>query len=166
MQLSDMLDSVEVKNRVADGAVCITFDGKLVEWKPGEVKRLPRKLAEWFQAKSLYLFHPGDIVEGIPAKSHYKLAILGIGQDEFELTKAQSDVPELLDAQNMPELTRVDPQTGKPMRRVYIDPRSTGARDQYVPKALGKAMTTEDAMALETAVQQDMQELESRGELK
>lgn len=156
MTIGELMDSVQVKNRVCDGIVRITFDGKQVEWAPGEVKNLPRALAEWFQAKSLYLFNPGDINEGIPAKSHYKLAILGMGQDEDDLTKEGVNVPELLDAQNMPELTRVDPATGKPMRRVYIDPRSTGARDSSPKKALSKAMTKESAMALAQAAQTDL----------
>jgi len=153
---SEIMDSVEIKNRVIDSKVRITFNGKQWEWEPGEVKRMPRKNAEWFLAKSLYLFHPGDINEGIPSKSHYKLAILGEGQDEFDLVKNDVNVPELLDAQNMPELTRVDPATGKPMRRVYIDPRKTGAQDRYVPVKLKPAMSKEDGDALAAAAQADL----------
>jgi len=154
MKLEQMMDSVEVKNRVVDGPVKITFDGTMVEWAPGEVKRLPRKLAEWFQAKSLYSFHPGDINEGIPAKSHYKLVMLGCSQDEGDLSKlAVNEVKELLDASNMPELTRIDPTTGQPLRRVYIDPRSTGARDKYVAKELQATKSVSSAIVREAAEQ-------------
>jgi len=135
MDINEMLSSVTVKNRVTNEAVRITFDGRLIVWQPGESKQMPRKLADWFQAKSLYLFHPGDPTDPEnPQKFHYKLAILGVGQDETPLTREDVNVPELLDAQNMPELRRVDPKTGEPMRRVYINPRSTGARDDFVAK--------------------------------
>lgn len=130
--INEVLDMVGVKNRVVDGKSAFVFDGKQVVWEPGETKVMPKKYAMWFTLlKSLYRFQPGDTAEGIPAKYHYKLAILGTGMDESDLTKAEmANVKELLDVENMPELTRIDPQTGQPMRRVYIDPRSTGAMGQ------------------------------------
>lgn len=125
------MDTVQIKNRIVDGIVRITWDSKQFEWAPGQVMSMPRKLAEWFRDKSLYLFNPGDVSEGISAQSHYKLWIVGDASHEgSDLTKADlAEVKELLDVKNMPETNMIDPATGKPLRRVYIDPRSTGARD-------------------------------------
>lgn len=130
-KINELTNAVQLKNRIVDGRVMIPFDGRPVVFEPGEVKLLPRKVAEWLRNKSLYCFNPGDVVNDIPAKSHYKLAILeDPTQDATDLTRAEvAEVKELLDRSSMPELTRVDPLTGRPMRAVYIDPRSTGARD-------------------------------------
>lgn len=135
LDINSLMDNVSVKNRIVDGIVNIVFDGKQVRWEAGQTRQMPRKLADWFQAKSLYQFNPGDVNEGIPSKSLYKLVILDAGQDESEITKAEvANVKELLDTENMPETWVVDPATGKRMRRVFIDPRSTGARDKYIAR--------------------------------
>lgn len=144
MDITTLMDAVQVKNRIVDGMVRITFDGKQIEWAPGQSRQLPRKLAEWFVNKSLYCFYPGDVNEGLPSKAHYKLVIVGMANaDESDITRAQvANVKELLDVASMPELTRIDPQTGKPMRRVYIDPRSTGANDMETRQAEQAATKT------------------------
>ena len=159
--INDVMDTVQVKNRLVDASVRITFDGKQVVWEAGQSRSLPRKLAEWFQAKSLYCFNPGDIDEGIQAQSQYKLVIVGSGQAESDLTKADVQaVRELLDTQNMPGLARVDPTTGMLMRRVYIDPRSTGANDQAqrqteerVTKGISSRIVAEAAEQIAEAAQ-------------
>lgn len=125
--MEDLTDVVEVKNRVVDGPVNITYDAKPQHWEPGESKRMPRKVAEFLRHKSLFRFNPGDHNEGIPPKWEYKLAIIGDSHDESPITHAEVlAVKELLDVKNMPELTRTAPD-GHVMKRVYIDPRSTGA---------------------------------------
>jgi len=60
-------------------------------------------------------------------------------------------VKELLDVSNMPELTRIDPQTGKPLRRVYIDPRSTGARDNFAQRERAATKTVSSAIVKDAA---------------
>jgi len=127
-----LLDGVDIKNRVVDGPVFLTYNARQVKWEPGEVKRMPRALALWFQNKSMFHLNPGDYNEGIPSKIEYKLAIIGQrGEDESDITREYVlSVKELLDVQNMPQLQRIDPKTGLPMRRVYIDPRSTGGMSQ------------------------------------
>lgn len=134
--IHQLMDNQEIRNRIVDGVVRITFDSKEVRWEPGEVKTMPRALAEWFRDKSLFHFRPGDVNEGISAMSCYKLHIKGdTAHEDFDLTKDEVNaVKELLDVGNMPELTRIDPLTGKALRRVYIDPRSTGARDNYAAR--------------------------------
>lgn len=127
----EIVASVSLKNRVKDGSVFITRNARQQEWKPGEVKVLPRKIAEWFRDKSRFRVNPGDPNEGIPATIEYKLVIVGDGQDESDITREYVlSVKELLDVQNMPHLQRIDPKTGLPLRRVYIDPRSTGGFGQ------------------------------------
>lgn len=134
--INEVMDTVQVKNRIVDAPVRITYDGKQVVWEPGQIRQLPRKLAEWFQEHSLFHFNPGDVDEGIPSKSDYKLVMLGCNQNEHDITKDDvKAVRELLDTANMPQLARVDPTTGQLMRRVYIDPRSTGANDQAQRRA-------------------------------
>lgn len=125
--MDDLTDVVAIKNRIVDGPVNITYDSKPQHWDPGETKRMPRKVAEFLRHKSLFRFNPGDHNEGIPPKWDYKLAIEGDAHDESDLTHAEVLAQkELLDVRNMPELTRTG-QDGQPLRRVYIDPRSTGA---------------------------------------
>lgn len=134
-KIEELMDMVQVKNRIVDSPVKIVFDGKLITWAPGQVLGMPKALADWFVRKSLYLFTPGDSNYETPAVYHYKLCIVGQG-DNTDLTIAKvAETKELLDASNMPELTRVDPATGKPMRRVYIDPRQTGANTRAADAA-------------------------------
>lgn len=156
MGIEQIVNTVGLKNRVVDAPVKITFDGKVVEWAPGETKMLPRKYSEWFQHKSLYKFHPGDTTFGEPSRFYYKLCIVGEG-DQSDLTYAETNVQELLDVSNMPDLVRVDPATGKPMRRVYIDPRSTGASSSQVDRQEAQAQrATSEAIkadAVETITQ-------------
>lgn len=140
--IEDLLSGVEVKNRVVDGRTVITHNGKAIVWEPGEVKRMPRKLGDWFvYLKSLYRFNPGSSDEGIPATYSYKLCIIGDPHPETDLTRADlKKVQELLDVDNMPDLVRVDTATGVKMKRVYIDPRSTGAND-FAQRALEQEVT-------------------------
>lgn len=128
LDIEALTDAVQLKNRIVDGQVTITYDSHPVVWAPGQIRTLPRKVAEWFRHKSMFRFNPGDHNEGISPKWEYKLAILGdTTQDSSDLTREYvASVKELLDVENMPGLTRVD-KDGHPMRRVYIDPRSTGA---------------------------------------
>ena len=150
--IDDILSGVEVKNRVVDGKTVITYNGKSIEWGPGEIKRMPRIVGEWFvYLKSFYRLNPGNSEEGIPQTYSYRLVILGDGQDESDLTREElSKVKELLDVENMPDLVRIDPTTGKPMRRVYIDPRSTGAND-YAQRQRERAVTKEVSSRIVTA---------------
>lgn len=163
MDMDELLDSVELKNRIVDGPVMLTRNSRQVIWGPGEVKRMPRKLAEWFRQKSLYQFHPGDHNEGISPKWQYKLAIVGdASQDMSQLTRAHVlEVKELLDVANMPELRRVD-KDGHLMRRVYIDPRSTGAMstsdnqrrvEEQVMQAVSKDIVSDAAGKIADAAQ-------------
>jgi len=151
--IHQLMDNCEVRNRIIDNAVRITFDSKEVRWEPGEVKTMPRSLAEWFRDKSLYHFRPGDVNEGISAMSCYKLHITGdTAHEDHDLTKDEVNaVKELLDVSNMPELTRIDPQTGKPLRRVYIDPRSTGARDNFAQRERAATKTVSSAIVKDAA---------------
>jgi hypothetical protein len=129
--IDEILNSVQLKNRIEDGPVMITRNARQVRWEAGEVKTLPLKIAEWFRDKSRFRVNPGDHNEGISPTIEYKLVILGQGADETPLTREYVlSVKELLDVQNMPQLTRIDPKTGEPLRRVYIDPRSTGGMGQ------------------------------------
>lgn len=140
--IDDLLSGVKVKNRVVDARTVITHNGKAIVWEPGETKSMPRKLGEWFvYLKSLYRFNPGSSDEGIPATYSYKLCIVGDPHPETDLTKADmAKVKELLDVENMPDLVRVDTATGVQMKRVYIDPRSTGAND-FAQRALEQEVT-------------------------
>ncbi len=146
--IHQLMDNCAVRNRIVDHPVRITFDSKEVKWEPGEVKTMPRALAEWFRDKSLYHFRPGDVNEGISAMSCYKLHIDGDrAHEDHDLTREEVlAVKELLDTANMPELTRIDPVTGKPLRRVYIDPRSTGARDNFAQRERAATKTVSSAM--------------------
>lgn len=164
VDIKELMNVVVVKNRVCDGKVRQNFDGREFLWEPGGTKTMPRAHAEWFVAKSMYLMLPGDINEGTPASSHYKLVIVGDGQDESDITRETlSNVKELLDTKNMPQLTRVDPKTGEPMRRVYIDPRSTGAmagavarerQEEAVVERVSKAIIKQGANDIADAVEQ------------
>lgn len=164
VDIKELMNVVQVKNRIVNGKVRQTFDGKEFLWEPGEVKTMPRAHAEWFVEKSMYLMLPGDIDEGTPASSHYKLVILGDGRDESDLQRAEvAEVQELLDVKNMPQLQRVDPKTGEPMRRVYINPRSTGAMaksdevfkaEKSVVEKVSKAIIKQGANDIADAVEQ------------
>lgn len=127
--MEDLMDSVELKNRIMDGPVRLIRDSREIVFAPGQSVRLPRKIAEFLRHKSMFRFNPGDFNLGIQPKWEYKLAIMeDPDQDNSPLTMDYvRGVKELLDVTNMPELTRIDPSTGQPLRRVYIDPRSTGA---------------------------------------
>jgi hypothetical protein len=166
----EVSNPVQIKNRVCDGPVFITRNARQREWKPGQTLHLPRKVAEWFRDKSRFRVNPGDPNEGIQSTIEYKLVILGDGQDESDITREYVlSVKELLDAQNMPHLQRIDPKTGLPLRRVYIDPRSTGGfgqsdavrqSEERVTRAVSsdivKAAAEEIADAAQNASDQDI----------
>jgi len=173
ISMDELLESVEVRNRIVDRRVSITRNAKPVVWEPGEVKRMPRVMAEWFiELKSMYKFYPGNLDDGTPSKRHYLLTIVGDPKyDQTDLTKAEvAGQKELLDVANMPELTRVDAQ-GNAMRRVYIDPRSTGAmsqsdtesaREKRVISAVSKDIVRAGAEAIADAAQNaTVQEIEA-----
>lgn len=161
--IDEILNSVSIKNRVEDGPVWITRNARQVVWNPGEVKTLPLKIAEWFRDKSRFRVNPGDHNEGIPPTIEYKLVILGQGQDETPITREYVlSVKELLDVQNMPQLQRIDPKTGLPLRRVYIDPRSTGGMsnsdtarraEEAVVKSVSSAIVRDAAERIADAAQ-------------
>jgi len=154
----ELVNSVSIKNRVCDGSVFITRNARQQEWKPGEVKVLPRKIAEWFRDKSRFRVNPGEPNEGIPSTIEYKLVILGDGADETDITREYVlSVKELLDVANMPQLQRIDPKTGLPLRRVYIDPRSTGGMGQSdtvrrTEEAVTKAVSSDIVRAAADAI--------------
>lgn len=162
--VDQLLDGVEIKNRIVDGVVKLLFDGRPVEFAPGEVKRTARKVAEFLRDKSLFCFNPGDYNDGIPPTYMRKLCILNNGEDESDLYREDvAKVRELLDVNNMPQLARVDPATGLPMRRVYIDPRSTGAmgtsdsqhtKEKQVVKETSSAIIADAAGKIVDAVKQ------------
>lgn len=128
--MDELMDSVELKNRIEDAPVVIVRDAKEIRIAPGQSVRLPRKVAEFLRHKSLFRFNPGDYQLGIPPKWDYKLAIVGDPHDDTPLTREEVLAQkELLDVKNMPELSRTAPD-GTVLRRVYIDPRSTGAMGQ------------------------------------
>jgi hypothetical protein len=125
-EIEDLMDTVPIKNRVTDGKVCVVFDRRQIVWAPGEVKGMPRKVAEWFIRKSMYKFTPGDENRGIRAKTHHTLVIVGGGKDETPMTNEQRTRPELIDRESM---TSIDLNTGKPMKTVYIDPNRVAGVD-------------------------------------
>ncbi len=141
--IQDLMDTVPIKNRVVDGMVCITFDRQQIVWQPGEVKGMPRKVAEWFIRKSMYSFQPGDESRGIKAKAHYTLCIVGDGKDESELTDEQRRRPELIDRSGMQPY---DLKTGKPMRVVYIDPNQVAGVNELNAKAYAQDKVQERAV--------------------
>lgn len=163
-ELKDLMDVVQVKNRIKDGSFTKWHDSKPYTWGPGEVVSMARGAAEWFVDRSIYGMNQGDPVMGIPAKHLYRLCIVGSPGDEGEITMAMvRERKELLDAQNMPELTRIDPATGEPMKRVYIDPRGTGAmsrsdelhrKEQAVTQKVSKAIIRQGANDIAEAVEQ------------
>jgi hypothetical protein len=107
-KISQIVDSVPVKNRIVDGSFTQMFDGELVTWTPGEVKHLPRSYAEWFVHKSCFKF---DIAGG---KHGYRLCIVGVGADESDLTAAEvAAQKELIDREKLgPTMFTPD---GKPL---------------------------------------------------
>lgn len=151
MNIHEIIDSVAIKNRV-DIPVRITFDGRTVEWKPREVKTLPRTYAEWFQHKSLYKYNPGESDMGIPPSFHYKLVILGSGNPETDLTVQDVSNKELLDVENMPS-TRMISADGKPATRTYIDPRSTGADSSTIDRLERQAQANTRTKIIEAAAE-------------
>jgi len=161
MQIGELMNIVQLKNRVIDRAVHLTYDGKHLEFKPGEVVNIARPIAEWLLNKSLYRFNPGDENQDppIPASYHYKLCILGGSTDESDLTSVDINRKELLDVENMPSLNRVDPTTGKTMRRVYLNPSATGAVDnvtrneRQAQQAVSSAIIKHAAEEIAEAVQ-------------
>lgn len=134
-EIDDLMDTVPIKNRVVDGLVCITFDRKQIVWKPGEVKGMPRKVAEWFVRKSMYSFSPGDENRGIKATGHHTLVILGMGKDESDITDEERRKPELIDRSRM---QAYDLKTGQPMKVIYIDPNAVNGVDALDAKAWGQ----------------------------
>lgn len=165
---AELADFVQIKNRIKDGYFRKVHNAHEEVWAPGETKTMLRVLAEWFRDRSWLKINPGDVHEGTPAKNEYRLCILGEGQDEFDITLDYvKGVKELLDVDNMPQLTRVDPKTGEPMKRVYIDPRSTGAMgksdaqrqlDDRVRSEVTKAMVSDGAEKIAEVVAQMPQE--------
>lgn len=130
--MSELMDSVQVKNRVIDGSVCVIHDREPWVWGPGETKTLARKAADWFVRKSMYSMTVGDTARDIPAVRHHKLVILGSGKDESDLSDQQTMVPELIDRSNM---RAIDLKTGLPMKVVYIDPNTVAGTEQIASRA-------------------------------
>lgn len=158
MSIDDIVDSVQVVNRVQDAPVKITFDGRTVTWQPSETKSLPRKMAEWFQHKSLYKFQPGNTLYDEPARFHYKLGIVGVTDCE-PLTFAEVNRMEILDRDNMPP--KLDRETRQPLRTVYIDPRGTGvstadldSKEREVKRAISGAIVRDAAEKIAEAAEQ------------
>lgn len=52
MRISDIVNTLAVKNRFVDAEVELVHDGETVAWAPGEVKHLPPDYANWFIRKS------------------------------------------------------------------------------------------------------------------
>ncbi len=111
--IKDIICTVPVKNRVVDAPVTIVFDSEPVTWEPGAIRHLPEYCADWFHGKSLYR------LDNITYKHQYKLAVMGKGQDESDITAA--DLPSredgIIDWQNR---RYTDPKTGKEFRRVAV----------------------------------------------
>lgn len=118
MRASEILDSVMVKNRVVDASTAIVFGDDAVAtpfvFQPGEVKPMPKALAEWFVNHSHYKFNLDTGVR------HSKLVILGRGKDESDLTARETFRDEMVAREEM-QPTHFDPETGKPMRFAYIN---------------------------------------------
>lgn len=126
-RINEVISSVDIKNRITDGFVRFLWDGVIVEFAPGEVKHVPRKMAEWWRDHTRYKFVEGDALEGTPSVSSYKLGIVGV-DDTSDVTKAEVDkVKDLYDSINAPP--KIDQETGKPFRTVYLNPASTGVMD-------------------------------------
>lgn len=142
-EIDDLMDTVPIKNRVVDGMVCIVFDRKQIVWKAGEVKAMPKKVAEWFVRKSMYLFSPGDENRGIKAQGYYTLVIVGGGKDETDITDDKRHPPELIDRSRMQPY---DLKTGQPMRVMYIDPNSVVGVDSLVNRADAQDRVQKDAV--------------------
>lgn len=52
MRITELVDTVPVRNRFTQSEVSIMFDGQPVAWAPEEIKHLPRAYADFFIRKS------------------------------------------------------------------------------------------------------------------
>lgn len=52
MRITELVDTVPIRNRFTKSIVSIMFDGQPVEWAPSELKHLPRAYADFFVRKS------------------------------------------------------------------------------------------------------------------
>lgn len=128
MDIRSIIKTVPVKNRVVDGQVRITFDSQEVVWEPGEVKHLPEAYADWFQGKSLYQ------LDNVFYKHKYRLAVLGKGQDESDLSVAQlpNRADSIIDWNNR---RYIDQKTQKEYRRVEVPVNGVPVMEPRVDRA-------------------------------
>lgn len=119
--VKDLMDTVRIKNRVTDGTVTILHNKEAYDFAPGEVKQMPRKLAQWMLRKGWYKWIAGNTALGRKAQILNKLVILETGKDESDLTAGDTEALTLV------PITKIDPSTGKPLRMIAINPSDTGA---------------------------------------
>jgi hypothetical protein len=156
--VKDLMDTVKIKNRVVDAPVVIVHNKEEYAFGPGEVKSMPRKLAQWMLRKGWYKWIAANTALGRKAQILNKLVILGTGKDETDLhvqdTEALTLVP----------ITKIDPATGKPLRMVAINPGDTGAdtaemalmeRDRQVNAKLREAVTNDVAEKITRSAQEN-----------
>ncbi len=151
MRVSELLDEVQVKNRVVDAPVTLTYDLEEITWAPGQTRHMPKKLAEWFVAKSWFKFNSDT------GKRWYKLVILGKGQDESDLTAAEVTRPELLDRENM-RSTAFDKETGEALRPVYLDPNGVSGVDDFTRRADNAGPEVKERSAKQAVAEQHREE--------
>jgi hypothetical protein len=132
-QLADVMNPVPVKNRVTDHDVTIHFAGEFWVWKPGEVKHLPLKLADWMEEHSQFAWRPADLALDIPASSKTRLVVLDRGTDESDISWVSTVRMENIDREAMEPV--IDPADGEAFKTQYVDTRGMspgvlGARAQ------------------------------------
>lgn len=150
----DLMDNVQLKNRVVDAPVTILHNKEEYTWQPGEVRSMPRKLAQWMLRKGWYKWIAGNTALGRRPEILNKLVILNTGKDESDLRVTETDALTLV------PITKIDPTTGKALRMVAINPTETGAdsaemalaqRDAQVRETIKKAVTADAAAKIEKA---------------
>lgn len=146
--VKDLMDTVKLKNRVVDAPVTIIHNCEEYTFGPGEVRQMPRKLAQWLLRKGWYRWIAANTAIGRKAQILNKLVILGEGKDETDLYVDDTDALTLV------PVTKIDPQTGKPLRMVAINPADTGAdsaemalmeRDRQVSAQIREAVQNDAA---------------------
>jgi hypothetical protein len=114
MSISEIANSVPVKNRYTDAEVTIIHDREPLTWAPQETKYLPKAYAQFFLNKSTRK-------RDLKGKAKVQvLVIVGGGKDESDLSIEQFKGP-----QQLIDKPWFD-KDGTPLKEKYVDVNATG----------------------------------------
>jgi hypothetical protein len=142
MGISQIVDTVGVKNRFAHVRVDITHDGLPVVWEPNEIKYLPRSYADWFVRKSqLKRSQKGQTIVAA-------LVIMGINADESDLDETPFMEPHEL-IERDPNIPTMFDSEGRPLRAVIVDVTGVAGLQQADQKVNNAEQAANDARSRE-----------------